>query len=466
MESQTGTSSFGSASELSKEFRAALEEGVLKHWYPLVLDRAAGGYLTNITHDWKIAPEQEKMIVTQARHVWTTAKAADFTGQTTQFTEASRHGFEFLRDRMWDARDGGFFQIRSREGGYSDFGGWREEKRTYGNAFGIYGLAAYYRLSRDPEVLGLARKAFDWIEEHAFDHARKGYFQFLTREGIPFDSSGPYATVAMDKRELGYKDQNSSIHLLEAYTELYNVWADEVLEHKLRGLLELIRDTMVAKRGYLQLFFHPDWSPVSFRDASPEIRREHFGLDHVSFGHDYETAFLMLEASHALKIEIDARTLTVARSMLDHALANGWDNRLGGFYDGGYYEAGKDSCTIIQPTKNWWAQAEGLNALIIFSRIFPDSDYQSYFLRQWEYVKKYILDPKNGDWFEGGIDKEPRFITGPKSHIWKCTYHTGRSLMNCIALLSDPKDSPEGIRRKREELDNLIDHWRRVASAS
>jgi mannobiose 2-epimerase len=30
-----------------------------------------------------------------------------------------------------------------------------------------------------------------------------------------------------------------------------------------------------------------------------EIREKNYGLDHVSFGHDYETAFLMLEASIA-----------------------------------------------------------------------------------------------------------------------------------------------------------------------
>lgn len=444
---------------LPEELKRVLTVGILGKWYPLVVDNECGGYFTNVTCNWKLAPEQEKMIVTQARHVWTLSKAAEFLGDAAGYTEMARHGFVFLRDVMWDGRYGGFFQIRSREGGSSEVKGWREEKRTYGNAFAIYALAALYGLTGDREVLELAQRAFAWVEDHAFDPRNQGYYQFLTREGNVFDNSSEYKTIADDGNELGFKDQNSSIHLLEAYTELYGVWKDAILREKLLGILTLIRDTMVAPEGYLRLFFQPDWTPVSFRNAPPEVRKKNYGLDHVSFGHDYETAFLMLEASHVLGLEHDTKTLTVARMMLDHALEWGWDKGVGGFSDGGYYFEDEDDCTIIRDTKNWWAQAEGLNALLIFSRIFPAQHYYSIFLKQWDYINKYILDHENGDWFEGGIDKEPHFKTGPKSHIWKCTYHTGRTLMNCIALLSENGEAHTGIARKKRDMEELIKHF-------
>ena len=63
----------------------------------------------------------------------------------------------------------------------------------------------------------------------------------------------------------------------------------------------------------------------------------HRNLDHVSFGHDVETAYLMQEASHALGIQNDTTTLNIGKRMVDHALHNGWDDSLGGFYDEGYY---------------------------------------------------------------------------------------------------------------------------------
>ena len=452
--------------QLLDELKRTLFDNILKKWYPLVVDREHGGYFTNITSDWKLAPEQEKMIVTQARHVWTTSKAAAFLDDAATYEPIARHGFRFLRDVMWDKQYGGFYQIRSREGGMSEVRGWRDEKRTYGNAFGVYGLAALYGQTNDPEVLEFAIRAFTWIEDHAFDPRFQGYFEFITPDGNPFSRSGPHRTMASDANELGYKDQNSSIHLLEAYTELYRVWKDPRLRRQLAGLLALIRDTMVTQKGYLQLFFQPDWTPVSFQDATAAVRKENYGLDHISFGHDYETAFLMLEASHVLGMANDTTTLAVARKMLDHALANGWDKIGGGFYDGGYYFRGEDHCAVIRDTKNWWAQAEALNVLLLFSKIFPDGGYYAHFLKEWEYVKKFVLDHENGDWFEGGIDKEPHFKNGFKSHMWKCTYHTGRALMNCIAMTTKGAEAAGGIGERKEELDALIDHWKRVHSSS
>ncbi len=448
---------------LAGTLRYYLDESLLRKWYPLVVDDECGGYFTNVTHDWQLAPEQEKMIVTQARHVWTTSKAATFTADDHRYEKFARHGFLFLKDFMWDKRYGGFFQIRSREGGYSECRGWSDEKRTYGNAFGIYALASLYELTCDPEVLDFAKKAFEWLESHAYDHECKGYFQFLTRHGEPFDEESQYRSVASDVCEVGLKDQNSSIHLLEAYTELYRVWKDDTLRARLAALLELVRDTIVTEKGYLRLFFTRDWTPVSFRMASEATRTLNYGLDHVSFGHDYEAAFLMLEASHALGIRNDARTLSVAKRMLDHAVDNGWDRDLGGFFEGGYYFDGCDHCTIVKNTKTWWAQAEALNTLLIFSRIFPENTrYRQLFEKQWEYIDKYFLDHQNGDWFEGGLDKEPLYAKGPKSHMWKCTYHTGRALMNCIAILSDEKKVSAGIGRWKCEMDDLINHWKCV----
>jgi mannobiose 2-epimerase len=242
---------------------------------------------------------------------------------------------------------------------------------------------------------------------------------------------------------------------MEAYTELYHVWKDPKLYTQLQSIMELIRDTMVTKEGYLQLFFHNDWSPVSYRNSSESERKANFGLDHVSFGHDYETAFLMLEASYVLGLQNDRCTLDIAKKMLDHAIQYGFDEKRGGIFDGGYYFLGQKKCAIIKETKNWWAQAEGLNALLLFARIFPDDKYSEYFLRQWNYVKSNIIDATGGDWFEGGLDKEPHFRTGPKSHMWKCTYHTCRALMNCISLLKEDSQS---------QINRLVAHWHSVES--
>ena len=63
--------------------------------------------------------------------------------------------------------------------------------------------------------------------------------------------------------------------------------------------------------------------------------------------------------------------LRVAKKMVDHALQNGWDDSVGGFYDEGYYFKDKEGITITHDTKNWWAQAEGLNTLLMMADLFP-----------------------------------------------------------------------------------------------
>lgn len=412
-----------------QQMRYAAKEQLIEKYYPLNIDTLYGGYLSSFTYDIKPTGEQDKMIVTQSRHIWSTAKASLFY-KDTAYVAMSRHGYLFLRDKMWDAAYGGFYNLVNRQGNVKG-----EIKEAYGNAFGIYALAAYYGCSKDVGALNLAKRAFMWLEKHSHDPVYKGYFQHLQRDGTPVKRSATTHTSS----DMGYKDQNSSIHLLEAFTELYQVWPDPLLKARLQEMLLLIRDTMITSKGYLQLFFTPAWKPVSFRDSSKEtILRQH-NLDHVSFGHDVETAYLMMEASEVLGLKHDQKTMLVGKRMIDHALRNGWDNSLGGFYDEGYYFKTNGPIKIIKESKNWWAQAEGLNTLLIMSDLYPTDSmqYLQHFEKLWQYVQTYLIDHEHGDWYEEGLDKEPERKTALKAHIWKGTYHNFRALSNCIIRLQN-----------------------------
>ena len=442
-----------------------LQTQIIPKWYPLSLDKKYGGYFSNLSYDFKVMPDQDKMIVTQARHIWTLSKLAHLFNDESLLNYAF-HGFKFLKDKLWDNTFGGFYTIRNQEGYLTEYKGYLDEKRTYGNAFAIYGLAALYEVTKNEEVLTLAKQTFDWIEEKAFDEKFNGYFQFLTQVGIPFDKKSDYKTKAIDENEVGFKDQNSSIHLLEAYTELYNVWKSPELHSKLKNILLLIRDLITTKQGYLILFFDRKWNPVTFRNASKEERESNYGLDHVSFGHNYETAFLMLEASYVLGLQNDTKTLITAKKMLDHAIENGWDKNSGGFFDEGYYFKENGKCQIIKDTKVWWSQAEGLNALLLFSKIFPDEKkYYELFLKQWDYIKTYLIDKVNGDWYWGSLEKEPHYQFEPKANIWKGTYHTARALMNCIKMLESEDDNEIfrlilNFNNEKLKSDKMINHWK------
>ena len=423
--------------ELADEIEHSIKTELLNKWYPQAVDTVHGGFLSSFTHDFKPTGEQNKMIVSQARHVWTTAKAAMAYPEVKYYVDAAAHGFRFLNDVMWDKTYGGFHQLVDRRGNVISAAD--EQKTAYGNAFGIYGLAAYVMATGDTAALSLAKRAFLWLEEHSHDPVHKGYFQHMKRDGtvIKRDESVPSTS------DLGYKDQNSSIHLLEAFTELYQVWPDPLVAERLKEMLFLIRDTITTDKGYLVLFLQPDWTPVSFRDSSEDVIMKHHNLDHVSFGHDVETAYLMLEASHVAGLKDDTTTLRIAKKMVDHALDHGWDSVAGGFYDEGYYFQDRPGITIIRDTKNWWAQAEGLNTLLLMADLFPNDDQQYYqkFLLLWDYIDKNLIDHEHGEWYPGGIDKQPQLKTALKGHIWKACYHQYRSMENCVKRLRGRAES-------------------------
>lgn len=407
--------------KLSDEVRQELKN-VIDKWYPLAVDTLYGGFLSSFTYDFKPTDNQDKMIVTQSRHTWANAKAFEIF-KDDQYLYNARHGFKFLKDVLWDKTDGGFYTLVSRDGIPKE---GDTIKTAYGNAFAIYALAAYYKASNDTAALNFVKRAFNWLEKGSHDPVKLGYFQHLNKKGIPIKRPENISNHS----DLGYKDQNSSIHLLEALTELYQVWPDPLVKERLNEMLILIRDTIVTPKGNLILFLQPDWTPVSFRDSSRESILSHTNLDHVSFGHDVETAFLMLESSEVLGIENDTKTEITAKKMIDHALQNGWDNAVGGFYDEGYYFTDQPGIEIIRDTKNWWAQAEGLNALLLMAEKYPDdpADYYGKFTKQWDYINKYLIDQDHGDWFAGGLDKQPEMKTALKGHIWKANYHQFRSL--------------------------------------
>lgn len=427
--------------QLASDIEKSIKTEMLNKWYPQAVDKEYGGFLSTFAYDWKPTGPQDKMVVTQARHIWSNAKASQLYPAVDYYLPSAKHGVAFLRDKMWDKTNGGFYTLVDREGNVKQGGGYAgSSKNAYGNAFAIYALAAYYQASGDTSALNFAKKTFLWLEKHSHDPVHKGYFQALAKDGTPIQRTSQVPSTS----DIGYKDQNSSIHLLEAFSELYLVWPDPLVRERLQEMMVLIRDTLVTPKGSLTLFFTPDWKRISFQDSSEAAIDKHHSLDEVSFGHDIETAYLLLEASHILGLEHDTKTMAVAKKLTDHTIRNGFDNKVGGFYDAGYYFKDKPGITIIKDTKNWWAQAEGLNTLLLMADQYPkDSlNYFSLFQKQWEYINKYIIDHEHGEWYMGGIDKEPDMKTAQKGQIWKASYHQFRSLSNIVQRLQPDKTAP------------------------
>jgi len=404
---------------------------LLQCFYPRIIDTIHGGYWTNFENDWTLSKQQDKMLVTQARDLWTASRAVEFFPDNPVYKKAADHGYQFLTMEMWDTVYGGFFQNY-----YSDSAQKTDHsfKLTYGNAFALYALAEYARINKDPAVLEWVKKSFNWLENSVHDSVYSGYFNIAVPENIA--SSDPLSKNAVRRAGWGnpdWKDQNTSIHLMEAFTAAYQVLPEEPVRKRLTEMLTLIRDSMVNQAGYLNLYFTKKWEPLTNSDSSRAYILKNPGFDHISFGHNIETAYLLVDASRTLYGSCDSVTLSTAKKLIDHTIMYGFDQDSYGLYDKGYRFPPDNKVEIIDSTKVWWAQAEAWHALALFATLYPEETvYPKAFANMWLYIQKEIIDHQYGGWYNSGLDKNPETITLKKAHAWKGCYHDGRAMFQVL----------------------------------
>lgn len=87
----------------SQSFQTEVENSIekLSHlWYPTVVDSLHGGYWSDFNFRWEKEGKQHKMLVSQARHIWSAATLAEYFDDPF-YNRIAQHGYEFLRDVIW-----------------------------------------------------------------------------------------------------------------------------------------------------------------------------------------------------------------------------------------------------------------------------------------------------------------------------------------------------------------------------
>src|ERR1700712_4156563 len=102
--------------QIAADMDKSIKTELLNKWYPQSVDSVYGGFISTYTYDFKPSGAQDKFIVTQARHTWSTAKAAELYPDVPYYIKCSENGFHFLRDKMWDKTYGGFYNLVDRQG--------------------------------------------------------------------------------------------------------------------------------------------------------------------------------------------------------------------------------------------------------------------------------------------------------------------------------------------------------------
>ncbi len=387
-------------SELSNELNS-----ILKYWSENTIDTNNGGFIGQIDYQEKQLFSAEKGSVLHARILWTFSAAYQTTKNEEQKAIATR-AFEFLSTYFYDKEFGGLFWSINADKTPKD-----TKNQIYALAFAIYGLSEYYMISNNEAALTLAKNLYIQIQKHSYDPINKGYLEAFTRDWQPSED-----LRLSDKDANEAKTMNTHLHIVEAYANLYKVWKDETLQKDIVEILNTIEEHFIDnKYGHLRLFFNENWV------EKPDV---------ISYGHDIEAAWLLLQCAEiAGDKKLIASYRKYAVRMAD-ATIEGLDS------DGGlWYELEPEENKLIAE-KHWWVQAEALIGFYNAYQLTNDEKYLNIVLNNWNFIKKYILDAKNGEWI-WGINRDYSLMEKDKAGFWKCPYHNSRA---CLELINRIKN--------------------------
>ena len=391
--------------DFEQRLERELRQNILPFWMQHAVDRVRGTFHGEVANDLTVNPAAPRGSLLTSRILWTFAAAARVY-RDADYRNMADLAYADLCHRYVDAEQGGLYWSIT-----ADDQPLQTRKQVYAQAFGIYALTEYFRLTAEPAALRLAIDLFELIERHARDHQHGGYFEAYGRDWSPI------ADVRLSEVDQNDpKSQNTLLHVMEAYTNLLQVWPEARVRAALAALLEIMLSKVIQRpTHHLGLFFAADWTLRS---------------DRISYGHDIEASWLLTAAAAALDdAGWQARVRPASLQIAEVTLLEGVDA------DGAVCNEGGPT-GVTDRKREWWPQAEGVVGFLNAAQLQPgDPRFLTAARRAWDVIERQLIDRVHGEWYRFATpDGEPS-RDEPKVSFWKCPYHNGRTCLEGTARL-------------------------------
>lgn len=385
-----------------KEMQDVLTGNILPFWIDKMVDHENGGFYGRIDGHGNLHADAEKGGILNARILWTFSAAYRVLGKS-EYLEMATRAKDYIIANFIDREYGGTYWSLDYKGNPKD-----TKKQFYAIGFMIYGLSEYVRATGDKEALDYAIQLFECIEEHSLDVIYNGYIEACTREW------GEIADMRLSDLDANYpKSQNTHLHIIEPYANLYRVWKDERLEKALRNMINIFTDKILnPETNHLDLFFEKDWTR---------------GAGHLeSYGHDIECSWLMHEAALVLG---DAEVLKKVEEIVP-LVAKASEKGLNP--DGSMIHEANLDTRHVDDDLHWWVQAEAVVGFYNIYQHFGDESALDKSLQCWQYIKDNLIDYEGGEWYWSRRPDGTLNLDDDKAGFWKCPYHNGRMCLEII----------------------------------
>ena len=387
---------------LKQEVREVLENNILRFWIDRMQDEEHGGFYGRIDNGNVLHADADKGAILNARILWTFS-AAYRVLRKPEYLEMADRAKRYFIDHFIDPEYGGVYWSLDYKGQPKD-----TKKQFYAIGFAIYGLSEYARATNDQEALEQAINLYRCVEEHALDREHNGYIEAMTRDWQPIDD------MRLSEYDANYpKSQNTHLHIIEPYANLYRVWPTARLGQSLRNIISIFTDKILnPETHHLDLFFEMDWT----RGAGQ--------LE--SYGHDIECSWLMHEAALVLG---DRKVLAKVEPIVQ-MVAKASEKGLNP--DGSMIHEANLTAGTKDDDLHWWVQAEAVVGFFNIYQHFHDEAALEKALRCWQYTKDQLIDYQHGEWYWSRHPDGSLNTTDDKAGFWKCPYHNGRM---CLEIM-------------------------------
>lgn len=400
-----------------------LRNELLPFWIKRTVDKVNGGFLTHFDTFGNDSGEDEKSLIAQSRSVFTYSSAHRAGYGNGELAEMASHGVDFLLNNMWDDEFGGFYWMCNRKGEVTI-----DEKIIYGHSFAIYSLSEYTLATGDKRGIEYAEKTFDLLQKFALDSHYGGYFEMFHRDWT-LKGEGP---AGGDRKTL-----DVHMHLMEAFTTLYECSGREIHRRKLIETIELlVKRIMHPQYGTGIPQFWADWSvapQIKFDivwgwDRFSEDGFKASAEDNTSYGHNAEFAWLLMHALDTLKIPYSTYHDNIAKAF-NHAVDYGVDWEFGGVF-----VEGSHSGDVYDREKEFWQQAECLIGFLDAYRYLKDERFLKAYLCVHRFVQDKMINRAVGEWWPL-MTRQGQPIWKHMSHSWKINYHDVRAMIQSIVRI-------------------------------
>ena len=382
------------------ETAEALDQ-ILGYW--LKLRDPRGGFYGEELSSGEVLRDAPRGVILNARIIWAFAAAGEALHRA-DYLDAAGWARDWFLEHFVDPVHGGVYWSVTADGERLD-----DKKQLYAQGFAIYGLSELYGASGDEAALLAAIDLFRTVEALFADPVHGGYIEALARDFSPLED------MSLSAHDINAdKTMNSHLHLLEAYANLDRVWPDATLRDSLVRLLDLVCNRVMAPDGHLQLYFRRDWSVLP---------------GGISYGHDIETSWLLLECAFA------TRDVDVVTRVRPYAWAMGRAGNEGLLPDGSMrYERLSDG--LFDDSRQWWVQAEAVVGNLWLWKYHGDIPAADRALAAWAYIRDHLIDRKGGEWFWAILPDGLPDLSQPKAGFWKCPYHNTRMCLEILKLFN------------------------------